>query len=285
MSNEGFFGPGSMMWRVNREVFTLFGGARALLMHAAHPLVAAGARQTGGYRRDPWMRLVRTLQLQNLVTFGSQDASQQASDRINKLHKVIHGVDSVTGEWYDALDWEQLLWVHAALEVSTIDFYELAVGPLTAAEKDRYHEENKVAAELLLLPRDIVPATYQDMTVYVDDMIGCGRLRMSDVAQEVADLIIHRVVPARIKPIWHFVAFASVGTLDPRLRELYGFRWTSTQQRWLDMNLAMLRRSLPIIPNRFRTILPARWAEWRVADGDTDPAPIPIPGWRTAGSR
>ena len=113
-----------------------------------------------------------------------------------------------------------------------------------------------------------VPATYEDMTAYVDDMIGCGRLRMSDVAQEVADLIIHRVVPARIKPIWHFVAFASVGTLDWRLRELYGFRWTSTQQRWLDMNLAVLRSSLPVIPNRFRTILPARWAEWRVADGE-----------------
>ncbi len=272
MSNEGFFGPDSMMWRVNREVTTLFGGARALLMHAAHPLVAAGARQTGGYRRDPWMRLIRTLQLQNLVTFGSRDASQQAADRINKLHKVIHGVDSLTGEWYDALDWEQLLWVHAALEVSTIDFYELSVAALSEADKERYHEENKVAAELLLLPTDVVPGSYRDMVAYVDDIIGCGRLVMSDVAQEVADLIIGRAVPARIKPIWHFVAFASVGTLDPRLRELYGFKWTTTQQRWLDMNLRMLKRSVPFIPYRFRTILPARWADMRVST----PGPLSV---------
>ena len=43
--DPGYFGPDSMMWKVNKEIFVLFGGARALLMHAA-PLIAAGARQT-----------------------------------------------------------------------------------------------------------------------------------------------------------------------------------------------------------------------------------------------
>ena len=210
MRDDGFFGPDSMMWRVNREVTTLFGGARALLMHAAHPLVAAGARQTGGYRRDPWMRLVRTLQLQNLVTFGGLRAARQAADRINKLHRVIHGVDPVTGEWYDALDWEQLLWVHAALEVSTLEFYELTVGPLTPDEREQYHRENVIAAELMLVPTDVVPASYEAMTAYVDDMIGSGRLCTTDVAGEVAELITRGAVPARIKPLWAFVSFAAV---------------------------------------------------------------------------
>ena len=44
--DPGYFGPNSMMWKVNKEITVLFGGARALLMHAAHPLIAAGARQT-----------------------------------------------------------------------------------------------------------------------------------------------------------------------------------------------------------------------------------------------
>ena len=35
----------------------LFGGARAVLMQAAHPLVIAGARETGFYERNPWKRL------------------------------------------------------------------------------------------------------------------------------------------------------------------------------------------------------------------------------------
>ena len=42
--DPGYFGPESMMWKVNKEITVLFGGARALLMHAAHPLIAAGAK-------------------------------------------------------------------------------------------------------------------------------------------------------------------------------------------------------------------------------------------------
>ena len=38
--DPGYFGPQSMMWRVNKEITVLFGGARALLMHAAHPLTS-----------------------------------------------------------------------------------------------------------------------------------------------------------------------------------------------------------------------------------------------------
>ena len=38
--DPGYFGPQSMMWKVNKEITVLFGGARALLMHAAHPLIA-----------------------------------------------------------------------------------------------------------------------------------------------------------------------------------------------------------------------------------------------------
>ena len=50
--DPGYFIPHSMMWKINKEITVLFGGARALLMHAAHPLIL-GARQTSFYQRDP----------------------------------------------------------------------------------------------------------------------------------------------------------------------------------------------------------------------------------------
>jgi uncharacterized protein (DUF2236 family) len=37
-------------------------------MQAAHPLVLAGARQTGFYERNPWNRMERTLQLTFTLT-------------------------------------------------------------------------------------------------------------------------------------------------------------------------------------------------------------------------
>ena len=131
----------------------MFGGARALLMHAAHPLIAAGARQTSFYQRDPWKRLIRTLSLQNSVTFGTKEEANESAHRINKLHEVIKGNDEVTGGYYDALDHEQLLWVHACLQISSIYFYEKTVKKLTEEEKNKYHEENSIAAEMVLVEK------------------------------------------------------------------------------------------------------------------------------------
>jgi uncharacterized protein (DUF2236 family) len=272
--DAGFFGPGSATWRINQELTVLFGGVRALLLHAAHPLVAAGARQTATYRRDPWARLMRTLALQLIVPFGTREEAQHAADRINRLHTVINGTDPVTGERYDALDPDLLLWVHACLEESTVVFYELTVGPLPAEEKQRFHEENLVAAELILLPRERVPASYVGLTKYISDVIASDRLRVTDVAREVADLIRGGPVPWHLKPIWRFISFAAIGTLPPEVRDLYGFRFGRLRRRWLRNNLWLLRRLRPLLPPRFRLILPARIARRRLAG---EPVAMPRP--------
>ncbi|MGH8923802.1 MAG: oxygenase MpaB family protein [Acidimicrobiia bacterium] len=259
-ADTGYFGPDSITWTVNQEITVLFGGARALLMHAAHPLVAAGARQTSFYQRDPWARLIRTLQLQSTMTFGTEAEANEAADRINRLHTKINGIDSVTGEPYDALDPELLLWVHACLEVSSVYFFERTVRKLTTAERDRYHHENLVAAQLMLLPRDHVPSTYADLESYVASVIESGRLLPTDVSENVADLIKTGPVPTALKPIWAFIRFAAFGTLPPSLRDLYGAKWSPGRKRWLDINLAFLGRVRPFLPRRYRLIGPARWA-------------------------
>jgi uncharacterized protein (DUF2236 family) len=269
MSDPGYFGPDSITWEVNRELTVLFGGARALLMHAAHPLIAAGARQTSMYSRDPWARLIRTLMLQSTVTFGSKAEAQEAADKINKLHLKVNGIDPVTGGRYDALDHDQLLWVHAALEVSSLYFFERTVRKLTPDERQRYHTENLIAAELILLPREHVPSTYEEMEAYVDEMVHSDTMLLTDVAQDVADIISSGPVPRGVKWMWGFISYASFGTLPRPLKELYGVKWGPWRQRWLDFNLAMLGRIRPFLPQRFRLIGPAQIANRRMA-GDTD---------------
>ena len=123
-----------------------------MLLHAAHPLVIAGANQTAMYERNPWRRLQRTLVLQYAITFGTKREAETAATRINEIHERIHGVDDVSGRPYDALDPELLLWVHACLVQSALLFERLTVGRLDARGRQRFHEEQMLAAELVRLP-------------------------------------------------------------------------------------------------------------------------------------
>ena len=224
-SDPGYFGPNSMMWRVNKEITVLFGGARALLMHAAHPLIAAGARQTSFYQRDPWKRLIRTLSLQNSVTFGTKKEADESAHRINKLHEVINGKDEITGGTYDALDHEQLLWVHACLQISSIYFYEKTVKRLTNDEKNQYHKENTIAAEMVLVDVNKVPKTHEGLKQWViDKSKEKDYLVYTDVAKDVQDIIAGGPVPTHIKPIWPFIAFTAFHTLPVEFKIFMGYR-------------------------------------------------------------
>ena len=265
-ADPGYFGPNSMMWKVNKEITVLFGGARALLMHAAQPLIAAGARQTSFYQRDPWKRLIRTLSLQNSVTFGTKDEANESANRINKLHEVIKGKDEVTGGIYDALDQEQLLWVHACLQISSVYFYEKTVKKLTESEKNQYHLENMVAAELVLMDKKLIPKTHDELKLWV---INKSReknfILMTDVAKDVKEIIAGGPVPMHIKPIWPFISFTAFNTLPKEFKDIYGIKETKIKKFLVGFNLTMLKTLRPFLPPFFRLIAPARWAKQRLS--------------------
>jgi len=264
-ADPGYFGPNSMMWKVNKEITVLFGGARALLMHAAHPLIAAGARQTSFYQRDPWKRLIRTLSLQNSVTFGTKEEADESAHRINKLHEVIKGKDSVTGNIYDALDHEQLLWVHACLQISSIYFYEKTVKKLSDDEKNQYHLENTKAAELVLINTKEMPKSHDELKVWVKEKSRENNyLIYTDVAKDVQEIIAGGPVPTHIKPIWPFIAFTAFNTLPKEFKDIYGIKESKYKNLLLSFNLALLKYSRPFLPPFFRLIAPARWAKQRL---------------------
>src|SRR5210317_2474760 len=264
-SDPGYFGPNSMMWKVNKEITVLFGGARALLMHAAHPLIAAGARQTSFYQRDPWKRLIRTLSLQNSFTFGTIEEANESATRINKLHEVIKGKDEITGKTYDALEHEQLLWVHACLQISSIYFYELTVKKLTEDEKNQYHTENIKSAQLVLVNKDLIPTTHEDLKEWVIEKSREENfLILTDVAKDVQEIIAGGPVPTHIKPIWPFIAFTAFHTLPDEFKNIYGVETSKFKKLVLNFNLFLLKTTRPFLPPFFRLIAPARWAMQRI---------------------
>jgi uncharacterized protein (DUF2236 family) len=260
--DEGYFGPESVSWQVHREVTVLFGGARALLMQAAHPLVIAGANQTGMYERNPWKRLQRTLVLQYALTFGTKSEAHAAADRINEVHERVHGVDRVTGRRYDALDADLLLWVHACLVQSALLYERITVGRLDAAGRQRFHEEQMLAAELLRLPRDRVPPTVSALEAYVTETVASGDLLVTEAARRVAQLFFDPPRDAEWRPVLKAVALLAFGTLPPEVREGYGYSFGSGKHAAMRAAVAALRVVRPALPPKYRFIAP--YQRWRL---------------------
>ncbi|HEX5949729.1 MAG TPA: oxygenase MpaB family protein [Actinomycetota bacterium] len=271
MSDPGYFGPASVSWRVHREVTVLFGGARAVLMQAAHPLVIAGARATGFYERNPWKRLQRTLILTYAITFGSKAEAHAAAERINEIHARIKGVDEVTGLPYDALDPELLLYVHACLVDSALLFEELTVGELDDAGRQRFHEEQMLAAEMVLVPREIIPKTVPELRAYLQGVYDSGMPRVTDSARRVAELFVHPPREAEWRPILKGVSRLAFATLPPEMREMYGIRVGTPKRLSMRATFAATRALRPLLPPRYRYIAP--YQEWRLRQRGK-----PVPG-------
>jgi uncharacterized protein (DUF2236 family) len=261
----GLFGPDSASWQVNRETTVLFGGGRALLMQAAHPLVLAGARQTGFYERNPWKRLERTLQLTFTMTFGTREEAAEAARRINQIHQGVHGVDSVTGLRYDALDPDLLLWVHACLVDSQLLFERLTVGKLDDEGRERFHREQMAGAEMLGLDRARIPPTVAGLRAYVDEMAASGTLRVTEETHKVVRLIRQPPPDVPWRPVLRQIAWWAFATLPQPLRDKYGVRWNPLKEVRLRTSLRSLKLFRPLLPIRFRQILPARMAAERIA--------------------
>lgn len=240
----------------------LFGGARAVLMQAAHPLVIAGARATGFYERNPWKRLQRTLILTYALTFGTKAEAHAAADRINEIHARVRGIDEVTGLPYDALDPELLLYVHACLVDSALLFEELTVGELDDAGRQRFHDEQMLAAEMVRVPRETIPKTVPELRAYLQDVYDSGTLRVTDSARTVAELFTHPPREAEWRPILKGVSRLAFATLPPELRSMYGIRVGAPKRLAMRGTFAATRALRPLLPPRYRYIAP--YQEWRL---------------------
>jgi uncharacterized protein (DUF2236 family) len=241
---------------VHREVTVLFGGARAVLMQAAHPLVIAGARESGFYERNPWRRLQRTLILTYAITFGSKEQARSAADQINEVHARIQGIDDVTGLPYDALDPELLLYVHACLVESALLFEHLTVGRLDDADRQRFHEEQMLAAEMVLIPRNAIPPTVAGLRAHLREVEASGILRVDDAARRVAALFHDPPKEAEWRPVLRGVSRLAFGTLPAVDRELYGVELTAGRRAAMRAAFAAIRAGRPLLPPRYRFIAP-----------------------------
>lgn len=260
MSDHGYYGPGSVTWKVGQETAVLLGGARAVLLQIAHPLVAAGVSEHSSYLSDPFKRTLHTFLLGEMLSFGSTATAREAARTINQLHAHVHGTlpthagAFMPGAAYYARDPALLLWVHATLVDTLLEMYTLLIGPLSAEERERYYQESKASARLLGLSADAMPATVNDLRLYVDQMVHSNQLAATPQARQLAQVVLYPPLPTWLRPLLHFNLQFTCGILPQPIRDIYGLEWSARQQRLFNLSVRGLRLSIACLPASLRVL-------------------------------
>ena len=271
--DPGLFGPGSVTWRVMKEPVLILGGGRALLMQAAHPLVAEGAIEHSSYATDPFGRLHRTLLWVTSVTFGTTAEARAAARAVNRLHRPVAGAlpggaateRVAAGSPYSAVDPDLLLWVHATFVDTMLATHDALVGGLDGTDRDAFVQEWHAVARLMRVPSRLLWRDHAAMRGYIDEQITRGPVRPGPGSRRVARTIVRPPLPRpALRPAWDAVAFATVGLLPGSLRRDYGIAWTPAHEAAHAGLRLWLRGARAVLPERFRASPVHDFAQQRV---------------------
>jgi uncharacterized protein (DUF2236 family) len=261
---HGLFGPGSVTWRVDREIAVLLGsGARALLLQVAHPKVAAAVAEHSRYRTEPLGRLLDTLDA--IYGFAFEDARrvEQIVQHINGLHRGVRGL-TPDGEPYSAHDPHLLLWVYATLIDSSLLAYETFVAPLEPAERDLYYAEFRLAGPIWGIPPEHFPSGLDELRGWMADMIDRGEVQITRQGREVGRYILEPPVWWLPAPLSIPLRVVTVWLLPPTLRGGFGFAWGPRRETFMQRAAACSRAIVPRLPHLVRDLPLARAADRRV---------------------
>ena len=221
-ADDGFFGPGSVTWRLSADLSGPVSGLRSLMIQALHPLAMAGVDQHSDWRSDPVGRIAATSSYLTTVSVGDKATAERVSARVRRIHEHVRGVDPVTGQPYAAGDPALLLWVHAAFVDSTIAAVRLFGMPLPDADADRYVAEMVKAAELVGVPAAMVPASVARLDQYLASVR--PQLRATPAAREsMAYLLDPRGLDPDIAEIRQDIREGTIASLPGWAREMYGY--------------------------------------------------------------
>ncbi len=247
--------------KVNSEVVLLLGWGRAILLQLAHPLVASGVADHSSFNAAPRVRLRRlreTIEAMLALTFGTPEEVDRASRAINAIHDRVQGKlkesagNIPAGTRYSAHDPKLLSWVHATLLDSLLLTYELYVGPLSPAEKNRYCKEARSIEPLLGIPPGSLPGNLEELHEYLDQQLASGEIVVTETARAIARDVVSPATLWVVRPLIWLLGLPAIGLLPPTIRKAYGYRWTQWHRIVLRVSSAVVRTLLPLISSTFR---------------------------------
>ncbi|MBJ7291073.1 oxygenase MpaB family protein [Williamsia sp.] len=200
--DHGFFGPGSVTWKVwSHPAGMTVGFQRAVVIEELDPFLIAAVHDTGKIYSQPRIRYDHTLRYFAIVAFGDSRTAVTAADVLVRIHARAVGIEPVSGGVYNANDPAQQLWIHLTAWHSILYAYEVyGPGRLSPHEEGEYWQQCAIAAQLQTCDPADVPRTREGVRAYFEAMR--PRLAASSAAQDAMRQLLDAEVMFPPTPRW-----------------------------------------------------------------------------------
>lgn len=228
----GFFGPGSVAWKVwSYPSSVIMGFQRAVTIEQLDPHLNAAVEDAGGVRTRPRTRYERTVRYFAIIAFGDTQVATKAADVLVKVHSKSVGIDPVTGTKFDGNAAESQLWIHVTAWYSIlVCFEQFGGGKLTPAEEQEYWNAAYSAAMLQTIDLERMPRNRNDARQYLLEWR--PKMAASERAQDMANFILNTEVafPEQVpepfqtfrKPLSKVFGMATVATYPAFIKKMFG---------------------------------------------------------------
>lgn len=249
--------PETVTWRRASDARLLLAAGYALLLQVSHPTVAAGVSEHSQFQREPWQRLLRTLDYTYTMVYGGPRAAGEMGSRIRSFHAHIRGV-TPDGRRYHALEPAAFAWVHATLAEAIVRAHERFGRAFSEEECEQFWTQWRALGRLLGIRAGELPGDWRSFGAYFSQMAEDTLARTPAVEEVLAALTRPSApaLPVLRDPLWavarlplgHVLRLASVGLLAAPLRGRLGLSWSPLQELQLRGLGAALRASSPLLP-------------------------------------
>jgi uncharacterized protein (DUF2236 family) len=267
------------------------------------PLNYVGTSEHSYAKLTPFRRLAHTGHAFEKIYFGSRSEADRVLGYVRKLHEKVVGElpedVGVTkkGTPYSALDPELMLWTVAVIADSAQYFYELLVRRLSDGEREALWQDYLRFGELFGMPRDAAPQSYPQFRAYYEAKLAGEEMCLTQEARYIGYATAFEIpLPRMHQPGKRVHDLLMLGSLPPRVRELYGLRYGAIERSAFRAATTAVRSARRVTPgplargwNTKSFDLVARTERWRIDHGkptpqvrDGAPAGIKLPQRRAA---
>jgi uncharacterized protein (DUF2236 family) len=252
-------GPESVAWRITSDVRLNLAVLYPLLLQVAHPTVDAGVADFSEFERNPWERVVRTIDYLSILVYGGADAVA-AGRRLRAVHRRFRGT-RVDGTPYSALEPGAYAWVHATLLDSFVRASARFSNPMTPAETERFYLEYRGLGRLIGIRERDLPPTWAEFCAYFRRTARRTLERTASVGRVLDALkdapappmpIPGAVWPAIKLPARRALWLGGVGMIDDTIRRRLNLRWSTVDEVQFRMLGAASRGMSPVLPASFK---------------------------------